>query len=508
MAPIRPGPVVSHVLMVLVAMLNICILSYDAGMINNLNAVQPYLDHFKLNSDLIGLNVAIISAGSILGAPIVGPVVDRWGRKTGLGLGSVCIILGVLLQASAPNVTQLIVGRFIIGFATIVNGSIAPMWVMELAAPKYRSILSNSVLVSVPFTSFFVSCIILGIYNKKSDWAWRGIMLGEAVPSIVSLCLLPFVDESPRWLFRKGRVEEATNVLVRLHANGDRNNPIVAEESQEILGALENEKEGQGGWKELVSPTPNLKRFTIAVLMNIFYQILGGNMILYFSSFLIRKLGVSSSRTIILINMALLLWKAFCSLGGVFIIDKIGTRKPLITGTSATIILFGLLSGLSYLTEANPDNNSYAIGAIIVVALFLTAVSTSWMILAYTYPPEVLRYSQRAKGVVVAQAIGYAFSFLNLYTIPLAIEKLSWRFYAINGGWNLGILAVVIWLFVETKGRTLEEIDEIFDGMVHKNDVIVGSKIAPDFEQEEAGETGSITKKSLTKATSRASGRE
>ncbi|KAM5343937.1 hypothetical protein ACJ41O_012474 [Fusarium nematophilum] len=483
MALLSLGPVASHVIILLVAMLNICILSYDAGMINNLNAVQPYFEHFNLNSDLIGLNAAIISAGSILGAPIVGPVVDRWGRKTGLAVGSVCIIIGVILQASAPKIAQLIVGRFIIGFATIVNGSIAPMWVMELASPKYRSKLSSSVLVSVPFTSFLVTCIILGIHDKKSDWAWRGIMLGEAVPSIISLCLLPFVDESPRWLFFKGRHAEATDVLARLHANGDSQNAMVIAETQEILGALEHEKLGDGGWKDLVSPTPNLKRFAIAVLMNIFYQILGGNMIL---------------RTVIQINMGLLLWKAFCSVAGVFIIDKVGTRKPLIAGTSATVVLFSLLSGLSYLSETHTDNNGYAIGAIVVVGLFLLAVSTSWMILAYTYPPEVLRYSQRAKGVVVAQAVGYAFSFLNLYTAPLAIEKISWRYYAINGGWNLGILVVVFFFFVETKGRTLEEIDEIFDGVIYTNGVVIGDHDVNKMEQEETGDAASIAKRRLT----------
>lgn len=72
---------------------------------------------------------------------------------------------------------QLILGRFIIGFATLINGSVAPMWVMELASPKYRSILSSSTVVSVPFASFLVACIILGVFDKESDWAWRGVML-------------------------------------------------------------------------------------------------------------------------------------------------------------------------------------------------------------------------------------------------------------------------------------------------------------------------------------------
>ncbi|KAI8193145.1 High-affinity glucose transporter [Colletotrichum sp. SAR 10_65] len=452
-------------------MLNICILSYDAGMINNLNAVKPYNDYFNLNSDLIGLNVAIISAGSVLGAPVVGPAVDRWGRKMGLAAGSICIIVGVILQASASAVPQLIVGRFIIGFASLVNGSIAPMWVMELASPKHRTICSSTVLVSVPFTSFLVACIVLGIFDKDSNWVWRGIML-------------------------------ATEILARLHADGDVHNVEVLTEAQEIVASLNQEKDGQGAWRELITPASNMKRFTIAVLTNIFYQILGGNMILYFSSYIISSLGVSSRRSIITINIALLLWKAFCSILGVFLIDRVGARKPLLAGTSATVILFGLLSGLSHLTEVHPDTNSYAIGSIVVVALFLLAVSTSWMILAYTYPPEILRYSQRAKGVVVAQAIGYAFSFLNLYTAPLAIERISWRYYAINGGWNLGILAVVYCLFVETKGRTLEEIDEVFDGVVYSNDVIIDAQGSKGTLEHDGEDNKSLTKRKLRKVDS------
>lgn len=126
------------------------------------------------------------------------------------------------------------------------------------------------------------------------------------------------------------------------------------------------------------------------------------------------------------------------------------------------------------------------------------------MLLAYTYPAEILRYSQRAKGVVPAQSIGYAFSFLKLYTTPLAIEAIAWRYHAINAGWNVGILAVVIWLFVETKGRTLEEMDELFDGKVHKNGVIVGSYYHTKLTREESIYLGSVPSRSLlTASTSR-----
>lgn len=119
------------------------------------------------------------------------------------------------------------------------------------------------------------------------------------------------------------------------------------------------------------------------------------------------------------------------------------------------------------------------------------------MLLAYTYPAEILKYSQRAKGVVAAQSIGYAFSFLNLYTAPLAIEAIAWRYYAINAGWNVGILAIVIWLFVETKGRTLEEMDELFDGTVHRDGIIVGHSSHTKLRQDESIYLGSLPSGSL-----------
>lgn len=76
--------------------------------------------------------------------------------------------------------------------------------------------------------------------------------------------------------------------------------------------------------------------------------------------------------------------------------------------------------------------------------------------------------------MAAAQAIGFCMSFLNLYTTPIAIKNISWRYYAINAGWNVAIVIFVQWLFVNTVGKTLEEVDEIFDGAVHTDGIHIG----------------------------------
>lgn len=165
---------------------------------------------FNLNHSLIGLNAAIISAGCITAGPFVSPLVDKWGRKAGLALGSLFIILGVILQASAPkgtfssfslcsystintvSVAQFVVGRFFIGIASEINGSIAPTWVMELGSPRWRGVLSNAVMITVPTTSFVVCGFILGIHDVGTDWAWRAPVLVSTVSymNVFNVCML------------------------------------------------------------------------------------------------------------------------------------------------------------------------------------------------------------------------------------------------------------------------------------------------------------------------------
>lgn len=100
------------------------------------------------------------------------------------------------------------------------------------------------------------------------------------------------------------------------------------------------------------------------------------------------------------------------------------------------------------------------------------------MILTFSYPVEILKYTQRAKGVVVSQAIGYLFGIMMTYTMPLAIEYISWKFYIINAAWIVPMVGLIWWLFPETQGKTLEEIDRIFEGDNAESwlQVIEGSK--------------------------------
>ncbi|VUC24191.1 unnamed protein product [Clonostachys rosea] len=479
----RLGPVPGYTLAVLSASFAISILAYDASLINNLNILPQYIEHFQLDSSLIGLNTAIVSAGSIVAGPLVGPLIDRWGRKTGLMISSVLVALGAILQVTSQTEVQFVIGRFFIGMASTISGTTAPMWVMELASPRLKNLLTGICVTSLPFAGVIVTAITMGIHNSGSAWGWKGPIMGELVIGIVPLLLLPFTDESPRWLIYQGYHSEALEVLNRLYKNGHREDQLVSSMYKEISDTLEFEKQHDGGWKSLIYPAANLRRFSIAVLCNIFYQVVGAQMILYFFTFIVQQAGITDTMTTLIITLGLGIWASiWVSIGG-YTVNRVGQRKALVWATAFMTVCFILLGVLVYLTESR-DDTRYSIGAIVVIFFFQIASCSTWFNVAYIYPPQILKYTQRGKGVAAAQAIGFALSFLNLYTTPIAIANISWRYYIANAAWDAVMILIIQWFFVNTDGKSLEEIDEIFDGLVHTNGVVVN-----DVENDTSGDS-------------------
>ncbi|KAK1717278.1 major facilitator superfamily domain-containing protein [Colletotrichum lupini] len=137
-----------------------------------------YRTDFELTPDLAGLNVTILYVGCVFAVPFAGFVLDKLGRRRGLMVGSAIALLGAILQASAQEKVQLLLGRFLLGISFIITGTGAPSWLMEVGPPKYREEITNAMVACLPITGMVGGIIYLGVYNKTSNWAWRaGLMV-------------------------------------------------------------------------------------------------------------------------------------------------------------------------------------------------------------------------------------------------------------------------------------------------------------------------------------------
>ncbi|KAL3487082.1 general substrate transporter [Aspergillus germanicus] len=435
-------------MIVLAALLNLSPMSYDGNLINNLFLIQRFVNYYGINSSTQGLIVAIVSIGSFVIGPFAGPIVDGIGRKRSMALGSSLSVISVILQVSTRNVGALLFGRFLLGVAILVNISSATSLVMEIAHPKHRGLLMGLLMSLVFCVNIFVN--VAG--------------LGEGIQPALSLFLIPFLPESPRWLIYKECRDEALKILAQLHAGGDQDDSLVRTEYEEIIQTLEQERQTNGPWRALVRPASNLRRFTIAVLCAIFSQITGGYTIPYFQSLIITNAGITVQRSVLLLALGISIWTWAAMLIGTALVDKIGRKALFLGGTSLMTVAIAFMAGFGYAYEQS-GKASYANGSVAMLFIFMGSMSSSWLVLSYMYPPEVLNFSQRAKGVGISQAIGYAFSATNQYVLPIAIARISWRYYAMVAGWNVVIILVMAWLFIETNKKTLEQVDQIFEGV-------------------------------------------
>ncbi|OTA67964.1 general substrate transporter [Hypoxylon sp. EC38] len=438
--------------------------SYDAGMINQLLLSANFNDYFKLDSTSIGLIVAVVNVGNLLASPIVGPLMDWWGRKKAIWFSNFLAVIGVAIQASAQNIGMLLAGRAILGFSLGISGVCGPTLVAETIQGRLYSLTTNSSMLGLPLVGVIVSAACISMYNSGSAWAWRGIMLGEAICPLLSSLFLACTPESPRWLLFKNRPEEARQVLEKMHHTKEVDRDVlILKEFEEMAQTIQFERQNDETTRALVAKPSDRRRFLIAILTNVFYQTSGANTLPYFFTPVLSSIGVTDTNIILYVNLGLTAW-GVCSLAsGLWMTCRLGSKTIMLTNTCLMTICLALLA---IFTALGPDGGR-GHGALATIFIFWWASCSCWMILEYTYPIEILRFSLRGKGTALAQMVGYAFQLTINYTLPMALEKISWKFYVINASWDALIVALIWLLFVEIKGRTLEEVDALFDGDVH-----------------------------------------
>ncbi|RDA84475.1 hypothetical protein CP532_0080 [Ophiocordyceps camponoti-leonardi (nom. inval.)] len=453
----------------LVAALNATASGFDGSIFSSINAMpqyQKYFHHTELGSST-GLIFMMFTVGSMVGSLFTGPICDNFGRRVGMASGSILIITGAAVQTAAKGDASLLAGRFVLGFGVAIGTSSAPTYALELAPPQWRARIVGY------YNTFFYSGSILSTgvaYASSKSTGELAFRLPLSLQIIFPLLILIgtfFIPESPRWLTMWGKKDEAAVILAKYHGGGDANHPLVQLELHEFEANIEIQKTSTVWNYWALVDTRNARwRFAMMAFMSLFAQLSGNSVLTYYLPSMYKMLGITSTERRLLLTFINSLVSCIGAVAGSASGDRMGRRSKLWVGSFVLAGLLGAVTGFS--SQFGGDEKkvvgvNLSNGGVAFIFLFGFVYSFVYTPLSSTYCAEVLTNPTRAKGMGVHVLLSNVANLYNAYVTAIAFEAIDWRYYLVFVGLN--IMYGIIWYAfgVETRGRTLEELDTVFD---------------------------------------------
>ncbi|ODV86186.1 hypothetical protein CANARDRAFT_27447 [[Candida] arabinofermentans NRRL YB-2248] len=461
--------------LIITVMASVCFLlfGYDQGVMGSLLTLDAFRDTFPSintakhpdNATMQGFTIAVYEIGCLAGALSTMYFGDKLGRTKCMFVGCIIMIVGAVLQTTAYSVAHLIVGRIVTGVGNGMNTSTVPMWLSECAKPADRGILvmiSGAMITCGIMISYWID---FGFYFTTGDVSWR---FPIAFQIVFALMVLPFVlkfPESPRWLCKAGRYEDAKKVFASLEGT-TLDDTEVLKELEEVRASLaEEELLGASSFNitKMFSQGQhrNFHRVMLGFWSQVFQQITGINLITYYAGTIFETyIGMSplKSRILAACNGTEYFLASWIPC---FMIEKFGRRKLMIWGAVGQSFCMAVLTGTTWASD-HKDNNGAAIAAAVFLFLFNTCFAIGWLGMSWLYQAEIPALSVRAPSNALSTAGNWSFNFMVVMITPVAFENIGSYTYTIFAVINLLMVPALYFFFPETAGRSLEEMDDIF----------------------------------------------
>ncbi|MBW8763218.1 MAG: sugar porter family MFS transporter [Microbacterium sp.] len=440
---------------------------FDTAIINGaVDALAGNVSGFDLNVGLKGFAVSSALIGCAVGAWFAGPISNKYGRIPVMVVAAAMFLISSIGSGLAFSVVDLIIWRVIGGFGVGAASVIAPAYIAEVSPAKIRGRLGSLqqlAIVTGIFASLLTDALLAGIAGEAAAplWgltAWRWMFISAALPALVYGIMSLRLPESPRYLVRKGEIERASEVLSTVTGTLDVKGKI-----KEITDTIDTER--KESLRDLRGSRFGLKPVVwVGILLSVFQQFVGINVIFYYSTTLWQSVGFDESSAL-LTSVITSVTNIVVTIVAILLVDRVGRRIMLLVGSIGMAVTLGLMSlafSFGTLDAAGsvtlPD--PWATVALICANGFVVFFGSTWGPLVWVLLGEMFPNSIRAGALAVAAAAQWAANFFISTTFPAFAEiglTFAYGFYA--------FFALLSFFFVyfkvaETKGKELEEMTD------------------------------------------------
>ena len=370
--------------------------------------------------------IALYTLGCLFGALSCIYIGDKLGRIRTMMLGASVQIVGAIIQSTSYSLGQLIVGRLVSGLGLGALSATAPTWQSECSKAQHRgaTVLIEGIFISGGLATG--AWVNVGISHATGPVTWRFPLALATFWSLWLLSIAWKLPESPRWLMKKGHVDEARQVLAALDD--------VAPDCDEINLSIQDIEAslsitGQGHFKDLFHNGPErlFHRTCLAAAGQLCQQMCGVNSLAFYQTTIFHDyLGVDAPDARI-ISAGVFTWQTLCAPVGVLTVDRFGRRKLLMFAALGMGTCMSIVAG----TAPHPDNHAAIVVAGVFIYIFSFFLSIGYLGLTFLYATEVAPLSVRMPITAISTGTAWLFNFVIAEITPIAFANISARYYIV-----------------------------------------------------------------------------
>jgi sugar porter (SP) family MFS transporter len=408
----------------------------------------PYIrDYFSLNEFMVGWAVSSILIGCGTGAVLAGPLADRFGRRWALlccGLLFALSGIGVALSGTLP---EFVFFRLLGGLSVGAAAMVSPMYIAEISPSFLRGRLVAMYQLAI-VTGILLAYFSNYMFADTGTNNWRWMFASQTAPAILFLIAVVRIPETPRWLIKRGRIDQARVILQKTERGGDPENEIMA-----ITQSFRNEAASR------LSEMFSRKYYPvlwIGIFIAVFQQVTGINAIMYYAPEIFRETGLSMMGAL-LQTMGIGVVNVLATILAIVLIDRVGRKKLLLGGSllmGISLIIVSVCFWLHYFAH-------YVV--LIFMLLYVASFCCTLGAVTWVYLSEIFPNSIRGLALSFATLILWISDFAVSYTFPVMKEKLGTSATLLT----YAFFCMLAFLYVkkkvpETKGKSLELIELSF----------------------------------------------